>query len=323
MTAGFLVVHKPHGITSHDVVAVVRAVTGIKKVGHTGTLDPFATGVLPLALGPCTRLIEYLHEEIKVYDATIKLGEATDTGDYTGAVVDTQVVPAFSDEALSQVVSGMLGEQMQVPPMYSAIKVRGKALYKYAREGKPVEVPARKIHVYGLEVIERAGSRLRVLLTCSRGTYARVIADDLAKALGTRGHLVALERPRSGPFELAGALTFDTLAGLVAPESGRSWQDVLMARKKREDRVPWRPRSEVLEALASYLVPPVTALGHMPLIDVPAPVARRIRSGSVPRLPTPGMSVGQRFLAVQGGDLVAVMELQEAGVRCLKAVPER
>lgn len=321
MNAGFLVIDKPAGITSHDVVASVRAVTGVKKVGHTGTLDPFATGVLPLALGPATRLIEYLDESTKIYDATIRLGSATDTADLTGKVIAEAPLPTASDEELSGVLAGFLGEQAQRPPMYSAVKVKGKPLYKYARKGQIVEVPERRITVHDLEVVHRKDDELRIVITCSRGTYARVLADDIAIALGSRGHLVALERPRSGPFYLEDALSMPALAEVVAPESGRPWPDVLMSRGKRTERVPWRPRDEVFEGLKPWLKRPLDVMTHYPLLDVSESVVRRIRSGGAPPPPPKGLAEGQRFLAVCADELIAMMELSPRGVQALKVLP--
>ncbi|TNE85415.1 MAG: tRNA pseudouridine(55) synthase TruB [Deltaproteobacteria bacterium] len=321
MTAAFLVIDKPAGITSHDVVAAVRAVTGIKKVGHTGTLDPFATGVLPLALGPATRLIEFLDEGLKVYDATVQLGSATDTGDFTGEVVAEVPVPDLDDDRIDEVLEQFLGEQGQRPPMYSAIKVKGKPLYKYARKGEIIEVAERRITVYDLAVVERAEGMLRLNIRCSRGTYARVLADDIATALGTRGHLTALERPRSGPFFLEDALSMPALAELVAPGSGRPWEDVLLTRRKGGERVAWRPRDEVRAGLAPWLKSPLEALSHLPMVDVTESVAKRIRSGGAPPPPPRAVEGGGRFVAALGDELVAVFERSERGVRSLKVIP--
>ena len=211
MNPAFLVVDKPEGITSHDVVAAVRAVTGIKKVGHTGTLDPFATGVLPLALGHATRLIQYLDESVKVYDMTIGLGQQTDTGDPTGTVTDTAPVPELEEAAVRKTLEGFLGDQMQTPPAYSAVKKDGKPLYHYARKGEAVEVAARPITIRALDLLGMEPGVLRVRLTCSRGTYARVLANDIAAALGTVGHLLALSRSQSGPFTLGAAISMASL----------------------------------------------------------------------------------------------------------------
>ena len=157
MKAGFLVIDKAPGMTSHDVVGVVRAITGLKKVGHTGTLDPFATGVLVLALGGATRFIQYLDESLKVYDAVIQLGESTETGDPEGDILETAL------KNVEEVLRSLEGKQMQRPPAYSAVKFKGKPLYKYARAGEAVEVPARPIEIYKMTLIEQGEENHRRL----------------------------------------------------------------------------------------------------------------------------------------------------------------
>lgn len=321
MTSGFLVIDKPAGITSHDVVAAVRAVTGIKKVGHTGTLDPFATGVLPLALGGATRLIQYLDESIKVYDATVAFGTATTTGDPTGEVDRTAPLPTADEAEVRAVLRGFCGERMQVPPAYSAVKVGGKPLYHYARKGEDVRAAARRIVIHDIELISYSPEALRIVITCSRGTYARVLADEIARALGSAGHLSALSRSRSGPFHIEDAISLPQLAELVAAEPGRSWHEVLLSRGRREDRVRWRPRSEVLAALAPSIRSAVQALPHLPLVDVSTGDARRIRTGgAAPPAPT-GLAAGSRYLVVCGLDVVAIAENTTRGPRLVKVLP--
>jgi tRNA pseudouridine55 synthase len=315
----FLVVDKPPGITSHDVVALVRAVTGVKKVGHTGTLDPFATGVLPLALGGATRLIQYLDERIKVYDAVVAFGSATDTGDPTGEVVRTAPLPVADTAEVNELLRSMVGPQLQRPPAYSAVKVKGKRLYQYARKGETVEVEPRKIELFDLELLEYDREHLRVRIECSRGTYARVLADDIATALKSAGHLSALQRPRSGPFLLEDAIGMDELGRLVAGDIGKPWQDVLLKRR-REERVPWRPREEVAAGLASYLRSPLEALSHLPLADVRPSDARRIRDGGPPP-PAPPAARGSRFAVVCGDEMIAVAEDTPRGPVVLRVVP--
>ncbi len=310
LTPGFLVVDKAVGITSHDVVAMVRAVTGIKKVGHTGTLDPFASGVLPLALGSATRLIQHLDESQKVYDATIALGVATDTGDPTGEVVDQQPVPSLDPELVDGVLAGFLGDRMQKPHRYSAVKVKGRRLYDYARKGEEVEVEARPIHIYSLRALDLQESSLRIELTCSRGTYARGLADEIAVALGTVGHLSTLSRLRSGPFDMDHALSLEALSQIVAgtPEWARA-----LRRQRGEDRVPWLPRDQVHASLREHLFAPVAALHHLPLLPVSAGIAETLmRGGPVPPPPV-GVRTGGRYLVVQGESLVALAESQGGG----------
>ena len=316
----FIVADKPPGVTSHDVVAAFRAVTGLKKVGHTGTLDPFATGVLPLALGPATRLIQYLDETVKVYDATIQLGAATDTGDPTGEVVREAQLPTGGKEEVERILGSFLGEREQVPPAYSAVKVDGKPLYHYARKGIEKKAAARTIKLTGLDLISYDDDQLRVLITCSRGTYARVLADEIAIALGSAGHLCALSRTRSGPFSMDDAIDFPQLATLVAAEPGHEWQEVLLSRGPTAERVPWRPRADVRSDLAKWLKRPLDALSHLPLADVDAAAARRVRNGGPPPFPPPGTVGGARYLVVEGDKLVAVAEAGGRGPKTLRVV---
>jgi len=314
---GFLVIDKPAGITSHDVVAAVRAVTGVKKVGHTGTLDPFATGVLPLALGRATRLIQYLDESIKVYDAVIKLGEATDTGDPTGEVIRTAPLPTQDADGVRKVLEDFLGEQDQTPPAYSAVKVKGKPLYAYARKGEKVEVKSRRITIHSLELGAYEGDKMELRITCSRGTYARVLADDIAQALGSAGHLCELSRERSGPFFLDDGLSMPKLAEMVARDPGHEWNEVMLA-PKGGPRIPWAPRDNVRDALAPFVRSPIKALGHLPLVDVGAETAEIIRRGGA--LPAGPGGEGSRYLVVQADRLVAVAEMSPTGAKALRVL---
>lgn len=298
ITEGFLVVDKPPGVTSHDVVAVVRAVTGLKKVGHTGTLDPFATGVLPLALGAATRLIQYLDEDRKVYDAHVLLGRATDTGDPTGQTVEEKPVPELGRAQVEEVLATFLGTRMQTPPRYSAVKVAGKPLYAYARAGKEVTVEARPVRIDGMDLLEFAPPRLRVLIRCSRGTYARVLAEEIGVALGTVGHLEELRRNGSGPFLIDHAVSFSRIAEIVAGD--QNWDRVLRP-TRGEDRVAWRPREEVFAGLQPFLTTPREALAHLPIVVLSPRDARRfLTTGAVPPPPRPDA----RHWVLMDGDVV-------------------
>jgi len=296
---GYLVVDKPAGLTSHDVVGIVRAVTGVKKVGHTGTLDPFATGVLPLALGKATRFIQYLDENLKVYDATIAFTGATSTGDPEGEVVREGGPPIW--ERVPEVLASLIGEQMQTPPAYSAVKVDGKPLYKYARAGVEKKAKARPITISGLCELDRGEDFLRVELRCSRGTYARVLADDIALALGSAGHLRALRRTQSGVFVLPGALDLATLAQVVT-----GTEDWAAAFRNRELRMPWAPREQVCASLKNRVVPLSAALSHLPTVTSSPSL---LKGGKAPPPPT-GVKAGERYTVLDGGRVLAVAESQ-------------
>ncbi len=312
---GFLVVDKPPGVTSHDVVAVVRAVTGLKKVGHTGTLDPFATGVLPLALGGATRLIGFLDEALKTYDATIQLGAATDTGDPTGSVVESAPVPTLKRAEVERVLASFVGERDQVPPRYSAVKVAGRPLYSYARAGEEVEVRSRRITIHGIELIEMGGERLRVRIRCSRGTYARVIAEEVGVALGTLGHLSELRREASGSFTIDHAVSMSRLA-LVVAESP-DWVNVLRL-TRREDRVPWRDREAIFRGLQPFRIPPRAVLGHLPSLTLSSIEARRfVQTGAAP---TAARDEKQALLLIEGSEIVGV--LPPGGLRAVVLAQE-
>ncbi len=319
MKGGFLVIDKPPGVTSHDVVAAVRACTAIKKVGHTGTLDPFATGVLPLALGRSTRLVQFLDESIKVYDATIRLGVATDTGDPTGQAIREAPLPTADSRQVERVLAGFCGERLQEPPAYSAVKVAGRPMYHYARKGEKVSAPARKILLHDLELLEYDEDRLRVRITCSRGTYARVLADEIASALDSAGHLDALCRDRSGPFELADAMSMDELGELVSAEAGHPWRAVLMT-KRGDPRLPWKPKATVLEGLARWVRSELSSLSHLPMVDVREPDVERIRNGGAPPPAPRGVTTGGRYLVVFGDELLAVAENTPRGPRLLRVL---
>lgn len=301
MNDGFMVIDKPPGVTSHDVVAVVRAVTGLKKVGHTGTLDPFATGVLPLALGGATRLIQFLDENEKVYDAVVHLGVATDTGDPTGQVVEEQPVPPASRARVLEVLASFVGTRMQTPPRYSAVKVAGRPLYEYARKGQAVEVKARPVRIDGMELVSWESPRLHVIIRCSRGTYARVIAEEIGAALGTVGHLEELRRLRSGPFDIEQAVSFSRLSEIVAGDA--SWDRVLRPARGAE-RVPWRPREEVFAGLSPWIVRQREALRHLPAVVLAPLEARKYRQSGA--LPAPPAGSSGPYVLLEGDEVLGV-----------------
>ncbi len=209
---GVLIVNKEAGWTSHDVVAKVRHLLGGTKVGHAGTLDPAATGLLPLLIGKGTRIAEYLLEWDKEYHAVLRLGETTDTQDATGTVVDRQAMDQVTPAAIREAVERFRGVIEQVPPMYSAVKVAGVPLYKSARAGKTIVREARTVVIHELEILAIAGRDVTLRVVCSKGTYIRTLCADIGAALGVGAYLFTLERNRVGPLTLDRALTVDTIA---------------------------------------------------------------------------------------------------------------
>ena len=206
---GVVVVDKPAGPTSHDVVDELRRALKERRVGHTGTLDPFATGVLALCVGRATRLARFLTAGTKVYEASVRLGFETDTDDLTGDPVG-ETSPVLVERArLEEALASMLGEQEQVAPIYSAKRRNGKRLYDLARAGVPVDPPAQTVTIDSLRLVALDGDRVDLEVTCSAGTYVRALARDLGRALGVGGHLSALRRTRSGPFCLKQAATLE------------------------------------------------------------------------------------------------------------------
>ncbi|MDI4509812.1 tRNA pseudouridine(55) synthase TruB [Moraxella osloensis] len=219
IVSGVLLIDKPQGMTSQQVVSKVKYllksdVHDSKKAGHTGTLDPMATGLLPICLGEATKFSHYQLDAVKSYQAIIKLGEQTDTGDAEGEIIATSPVPHVTQAMLQSVIKQFLGEIMQVPPMYSALKKDGKKLYELAREGIEVERAARPLTIYKLSLTPLSDQQLQLTVTCSKGTYVRVLAEDIAKALGTLGHLTALRRIQTGDFEIADAIPLADFAAL-------------------------------------------------------------------------------------------------------------
>ena len=219
---GILNINKPEGWTSQDVVAKLRGRLHIRRVGHTGTLDPMATGVLPVCFGKATRIIEYYDDDFKIYEAEMKLGMVTDTLDITGTVLETKPVDV-SEEDVIQAIDSFRGWITQIPPKYSALKVNGKPLYKYAREGVEVEIKSRKIYVADIQAMEVNLGENRILfrVTCSKGTYIRTICDDIGKKLGCGGTMTALQRIQSGCFRVEDARTLPEILEMTDEELER------------------------------------------------------------------------------------------------------
>jgi len=250
---GFLIIDKPAGCSSHDVVNRVRRILATKKVGHTGTLDPFATGVLPIAVGEGTKAIPFLDEGEKCYLATLQLGITTDTLDITGTVLREADSTQAGEADLLRAMADLTGEIDQVPPMFSAIKQGGQPLYKLARKGIEVERTARRVLIKRFELLAFEPPLAQAEVHCSRGTYVRTLADDLGRMLNCGACLTELRRTMSGPFRLEQALSLEELEAVVAGD-----------------------------AIDQYLLQPLAMLSHLPRIELDADEVRLVRNGQVP-----------------------------------------
>lgn len=209
------ILNKPTTFTSQDAVSKLKKILNQKKAGHTGTLDPMATGVLPILVGDTTKLSKYLVEHTKTYIATLKLGIATDTGDSEGKTIEEKSVnmDVFEITYLEKILKKFLGKQLQTPPMYSAIKVNGRKLYEYARKGEEVEIPKREIEIYNIKLIDFSKEKCEITfeVECSKGTYIRTLCEDIAKKLNTVGYMNGLTRTRVDKFNITNAITFEEL----------------------------------------------------------------------------------------------------------------
>lgn len=284
---GVLNINKPARKSSHDVVQAVRRITGVRRVGHTGTLDPLATGVLVVLVGPATRLTQFIVGADKVYRAVIRLGVATTTYDGEGEVVSQAPVPPDTDRAaVAEALRSFEGEIAQMPPMYSAVRVQGRRLYELAREGKEIERPSRSVTIYQLEIASYEPPNLTLDLRCSSGAYVRSLAHDLGQALGYGAHLADLTRTALGPFRLEESYTLDQLHAL--------------AEEHRLDEA---------------LLPPQAALYDMPSVQLTPAQERAVRYGQVIALPpTPERAEASHLQAEDAdGHLVAVLIPVEEG----------
>jgi tRNA pseudouridine55 synthase len=274
--SGVLVVDKPVGLTSHDIVQIVRKGTNIRRAGHTGTLDPRASGVLVILIGPAVRLSEYVSASDKRYQAVVRLGTSTDTYDADGRVVSTSPVNITEDQ-FETALKKFVGEIEQVPPPYSAVKIKGRKAYEMARDGEEVDLEPRKIQVYSLELLEWAPPEAVIDVYCSSGTYVRSLAHDLGEALGCGAHLVGLRRTKSGRFTLRDAVPLRKLR--EAFENGNWYQ---------------------------YLIPAAEALSDWPAVELTQDQLDNIRHGHrIPGEPNKGTLV--RGVSEQG-ELIALLE---------------
>lgn len=214
MRDGILIIDKPENFTSHDVVAKVRKIIGTKKVGHTGTLDPMATGVLVVCVGAATKLVEYFTAKDKVYETKIKLGIKTDTADITGNIIEVQnldTLNSLSEEEIHTIIKSFIGKQKQIPPMYSSIKVNGMKLYEYARKGIAVKVEPRDIEIFDIYNIKVREDEISYTVHCSKGTYVRTLCEDIATKLGTCGTMAYLRRIKTGNFTIENAIKIEEI----------------------------------------------------------------------------------------------------------------
>ena len=215
---GVFLLNKPLGISSNAALQKVRWLLRAEKAGHTGALDPLASGLLPICFGEATKFSHFLLDSTKRYQTTVQLGHSTTTGDVEGEVLLEQAVPELTEERIQQVLQQFVGETQQIPPMYSALKKQGRPLYELARKGIEVERDARPITIEAIQLLSFTENSITLDVTCSKGTYIRVLGEDIAKALGTYGHLTYLHRTQTGHFELIPSYTIEYLEGLTEQE---------------------------------------------------------------------------------------------------------
>lgn len=230
---GVIIINKPKGYTSHDIVNIVRKQLKMKKVGHTGTLDPNATGVLPILVGQATKISKYLIEHRKTYIATIELGEKRDTGDSEGNITEKDAnIKELDVNIIEQVLKSLLGKQKQIPPMYSAIKVNGKKLYEYARNGQEVKVEPREIEIYKIELIEYKNNKIEFKVECSKGTYIRTLCEDISEKLGTVGYMKELQRTAVNKFRIEDSINLEELSEDTAQERIMTIENIFKEKEK-------------------------------------------------------------------------------------------
>lgn len=246
--SGVLVLDKPQGMTSNAALQQVKRLFNACKAGHTGSLDPLATGVLPLCFGEATKFSQFLLDADKRYLTTVKLGVTTDSGDADGEIIETAEVPAITDEVLEEVLSHYRGEISQVPSMFSALKVDGQPLYKLARQGVEIERKARQVTIHQLDLVERSTDELVLDIRCSKGTYVRSLAEDVGRELGCGAHVIALRRLSAGPFVAEESVSIEELEAL-AEETGKLDERLQPICAAVSD---W-PMVELSEITASYL----------------------------------------------------------------------
>jgi tRNA pseudouridine55 synthase len=281
---GVLVLDKPAGITSQDACSEVKALLRLDKVGHAGTLDPFATGVLPLLLNSATRISRYITSGDKHYRGVVKLGVITDTLDPTGTVVERRPVPELPRQRVEDVLESFLGDIEQLPPLYSAVRVDGRRMYDLARAGVDVERKPKQVRIDAIELLRFEGDEIEIEVQCGVGTYVRSLAFDIGEALGCGGHLQELSRTSSGPFPLDGAVSLDRLRELV--EEHKALPDEVRPRRPEPERDWWKDK------LGSSLKTLFEALPDHQALYVEGGALERVRAGSGLRASDLGQSAG-------------------------------
>ena len=281
---GILLLDKPHGLSSNAALQKVKRLLGARKAGHTGSLDPLATGMLPICLGEATKLTHALLEADKTYRFSCCLGAQTSTGDAEGEIIQTLPVPELEQGQIEQILAGFRGDSQQIPPMYSALKHQGKRLYELARQGQSVVRPARTIRITHLELLSWSGNTLECEVRCSKGTYIRVLAEDIAAALGSCGYLSALRRTAVVPFTGEIMIELACLEHMVLSPGAAAWRE--------------------------YLLPPEAALATWPQVTLDTARAQQLSTGQSVRLgqASPMGKVGlygpqQRFIGI--GEVLA------------------
>ncbi len=266
--SGIVLLDKPIGITSNRALQIVKRLYNASKAGHTGSLDPLATGLLPLCLGEATKVSGFLLDADKRYLATLKLGIKTRSADAEGEVIETRAVEHYSATEIESVLAHFIGVIEQVPPMHSALKVNGQPLYKLAHQGKEIERKPRRVSIYDIELLRHEGDEMDISVHCSKGTYIRTLAEDIGEQLGCGAHLSALRRTHSGPFDIADSVSLEQLQQIQQEEEGS------------------------FEALDGLLVPAEKALDDWPTVNLTENAAYYLCRGQavmVPKAPTEGL----------------------------------
>lgn len=246
---GIIIINKEKGYTSHDIVKIVKKLFN-EKVGHTGTLDPMATGVLPLLIGKATQISKYLINHDKTYTAKLKLGILTDTSDITGNIIETKKVDwnQLEESKIIETLNKLLGKQQQKPPMYSAIKINGKKLYEYARNGEKIDIPSREITIYEIKLnsIDKANNEIEFTVKCSKGTYIRTLCENIATLLGTIGTMSCLNRETVGEFSIQKSVTIEELKQNINNENFLN-EKIISIEKifKNKNKIILNPRSYI------------------------------------------------------------------------------